>query len=150
MSDLTADLLAAVVAATPDRKEAALRVLRGAVQEPAARPATGPLLMGMGAGAKFLGVSRATLWRACLAGRIQKVELFHGSYRVRREDLEALAAGKMGTPQQSEASGAVVRSTLRGRHAAGQVSEYRSKRGRPKKASGPASHGSYAGAMRLT
>lgn len=109
MSDLTADLLAAVVAATPDRKEAALRVLRNEVQELAARPVTGPLLMAMGAGAKFLGVSRATLWRACLAGRIQKVELFPGSYRVRREDLEALAEGKMG------------------------MSEYRSKRGRPRK-----------------
>jgi hypothetical protein len=109
MSDLTADLLAAVVAATPDQKESALKFLRGELPQSSGRPATGPLLMGMGAGAKFLGVSRATLWRACLAGRIQKVELFRGSYRVRREDLEALAAGKMG------------------------VSEYKSKRGRPRK-----------------
>lgn len=91
MSDLTADLLAAVVAATPERKASALKVLRGEVLESGSRPVTGPLLMGIGAGAKFLGVSRATLWRACLAGRIQKVELFPGSYRVRREDLEALA-----------------------------------------------------------
>jgi hypothetical protein len=107
MSDLTADLLAAVVAASPDRKELALRGLRGEMPQTSGRSVTGPLLMGMGAGAKFLGVSRATLWRACLAGRIQKVELFPGSYRVRRDDLEALAAGKMG------------------------MSEHRSKRGRP-------------------
>ena len=94
MSDLTGDLLAAVVAATPERKELALKALRGELAQTGLRPVTGPLLMGVGAGAKFLGVSRATLWRACLAGRIQKVELFPGSYRVRREDLEALAAGK--------------------------------------------------------
>lgn len=108
-SDLTGELLAAVVAASPERKEAALRVLRGAVQEPAVRPATGPLLLGMGAGAKLLGVSRATLWRVIQAGIIPKIELFPGSYRVRREDLEALASGARG------------------------ISEYKSKRGRPRK-----------------
>jgi excisionase family DNA binding protein len=109
MQDLTGELLAAVVAATPERKVAGLRVLRGEATEPAARAVTGPLLLGMGAAAKLLGVSRSTLWRVCLAGRIQRVELFAGSYRVRREDLEALAAGKMG------------------------MSEHRSKRGRPRK-----------------
>jgi hypothetical protein len=98
MSDLTGELLAAVVAATPEQKAAALKVLRGEVPLEPARSAvqsTGPLLMGMRQGAKLLGISRATLWRACLAGRIQKVELFAGSYRVRRDDLEALAAGKL-------------------------------------------------------
>jgi len=100
MSDLTGDLLTAVVAATPERKDAALKVLRGEL--PAARPTTGPLLLGVGAGAKFLGVSRATLWRALRAGKLQKVELFPGSFRVRREDLEALAAGRCadGPPDQ--------------------------------------------------
>ena len=87
------EMMQAYLRAAEDQKQAALRVLRGEALGPAAKPVTGPLLMGVGAGAKFLGVSRATLWRACLAGRIQKVELFPGSYRVRREDLEALAAG---------------------------------------------------------
>ncbi len=97
MSDLTGELLAAVVAATPDQKEAALKALRGAPgPERGAAPVTGPLLMGMSEGAKFLGVSRATLWRVLRAGRIRKVELFPGSFRVRREDLEALAAGQKG------------------------------------------------------
>jgi excisionase family DNA binding protein len=96
MSDLTGDLLTAVVAAPPDRKEAALKLLRGEVAQPSAKTSTGPLLLGMGASAKFLGVSRATLWRILQAGTIQKVELFRGSYRVRREDLEDLAAGKFG------------------------------------------------------
>lgn len=106
---LIEEVMQATLAAADDRKQVALRVLRGETLESAARPTTGPLLLGMGAGARFLGVSRATLWRACLAGRIQKIELFPGSYRVRREDLEALAAGKMG------------------------ISEHQSRRGRPRK-----------------
>ena len=101
MSDLTSDLLTAVVAATPERKDAALKFLRGELPA-AARPMSGPLLLGVAAGAKFLGVSRATLWRALRAGKLQKVELFPGSFRVRREDLEALAAGRCadGPPDQ--------------------------------------------------
>ena len=88
------EVIQAALPAAEDRLRLALDALRGVPAPSVLRPTTGPLLMGMGAGAKFLGVSRATLWRACLAGRIQKVELFPGSYRVRREDLEALAAGR--------------------------------------------------------
>jgi predicted DNA-binding transcriptional regulator AlpA len=54
----------------------------------------GPLLMGMSASAKFLGVSRATLWRMVKAGLLQKVEVLPGSFRLRRADLEAIAAGQ--------------------------------------------------------
>jgi predicted DNA-binding transcriptional regulator AlpA len=54
----------------------------------------GPLLMGMSASAKFLGVSRATLWRMVKAGLLQKVEVLPGSFRLRRVDLEAIAAGQ--------------------------------------------------------
>jgi len=91
------ELMKAALAATEERKANALRVLKGEVALADAsetKPATGPLLMGIGAGAKYLGVSRATLWRACQAGRLQKVELYPGSYRVRREDLERLAQGR--------------------------------------------------------
>jgi len=95
MSDLNGELLAAVVAADDRRKRDALRVLKGeAGLSGPGRRIEGPLLMGFGAGAKFLGVSRATLWRACQAGRLKKVELYPGSYRVRREDLIALAEGR--------------------------------------------------------
>lgn len=91
------ELMQAALGAAEDRKAAALKILRGSPEpEQNTMKGDGPLLMGMGAGAKFLGVSRATLWRACQAGRIQKVELFPGSFRVRREDLESLAAGKSG------------------------------------------------------
>lgn len=110
MGDLTGDLLGAVVAATPERKELALKFLRGELTE-VPRPATGPVLMGMGAAAKYLGVSRATLWRAMRAGKIQRVELFAGSYRVRREDLEALAlrrcSGQAAGRRRDSAGGAV-------------------------------------------
>jgi excisionase family DNA binding protein len=51
----------------------------------------GPLLMGMAASAKFLGVSRTTLWRMISEGRLQKVEVLPGSFRLRRADLEAVA-----------------------------------------------------------
>ena len=124
MSGLTGDLLAAVVAATPDRGESALRVLRDEVPQPAARPTTGPLLLGMGAAAKFLGVSRSTLWRVLRAGTIQRVELFPGSFRVRREDLEALAAGTFG------------------------LSESRSRRGRPPRAASENAEQNTQGALR--
>jgi predicted DNA-binding transcriptional regulator AlpA len=53
---------------------------------------TGPLLMGMSASAKLLGVSRATLWRMINAGILQKVEVLPGSFRLRRADLFAVAA----------------------------------------------------------
>lgn len=95
IQNVTNEILRALVAAPDERKIAALKALRGEV-EATARPVAGPLLMGMGGGAKFLGVSRATLCRVCQAGRLQKVELFPGSYRVRREDLVALAAGEFG------------------------------------------------------
>lgn len=110
-TDKTSELLKAILAASDERKDQALRVLRGEIEN-APKPLTAPLLLGMGAGAHLLGVSRATLWRILRAGTIKKVELFPGSFRVRREDLEALATGKFG------------------------LSEPCSKRGRPKKAIG--------------
>lgn len=57
-------------------------------------PTQGPLLLGMSASAKFLGVSRATLWRMIKAGLLQKVEMLPGSFRLRRTDLESVAAGR--------------------------------------------------------
>jgi len=52
---------------------------------------TGPLLLGMDAGAKFIGISRSSLWRLIKSGRITPVEFRPGSYKVRRADLEQLA-----------------------------------------------------------
>ena len=55
---------------------------------------SGPLLMGMTASARLLGVSRATLWRMIKGGLLQKIEVLPGSFRLRRADLESIAAGQ--------------------------------------------------------
>jgi hypothetical protein len=96
IENVTNEILRALVAAPEERKAAALKALRGELAEGAPKPVNGPLLMGMKDGARYLGTSRSTLWRILQAGKIQKVELFAGSYRVRKEDLIALAAGELG------------------------------------------------------
>ena len=81
--------------APPDAQEAIDRILEG--KFPAkAEVATGPLLCGMSPAAKYLGVSRATLWRMIKAGRLGRVEVLPNSFRVRRAELEALASGEGG------------------------------------------------------
>jgi excisionase family DNA binding protein len=90
---LTEELITAAVTATDDRKAAALKALRGEIAAQPGKIIQGPLLLGVGAAAKFLGVSRGTFWRAMQAGKIRKVELHSGSFRVRKEDLLELAAG---------------------------------------------------------
>ena len=90
---LTEELITAAVTATDDRKAAALKALRGEIAAQPGKIIQGPLLLGVGAAAKFLGVSRGTFWRAMQAVKIRKVELHSGSFRVRKEDLLELAAG---------------------------------------------------------
>lgn len=87
------DRLIQFLQATPEQQAAIDRILEGKVQA-RVEVSSGPILLGMGAAAKFLGVSRATLWRMIQVGRLQKVELLPGSFRVRRADLDAIAAGK--------------------------------------------------------
>lgn len=87
------DRLMRILQATPAQMEIIDKVLNGEVHSTVI-PATGPLLLGMGAGAGFLGVSRATLWRMIRAGKLHKVEVLPGSFRVRRSDLESIAMGK--------------------------------------------------------
>lgn len=79
--------------ATPEQQAAIDSILAGK-QLVASEPARGPLLLGMGAAAKLLGVSRATLWRMIKAGKLSKVEVLPDSFRVRRCDIEAIAGGK--------------------------------------------------------
>ena len=87
------DRLKRLFAASPEQMEAIDGILEFGVQKkPMATP--GPLLMGMSASAKLLGVSRATLWRMTKAGLLQKIEVLPGSFRLRRADLEAIAAGQ--------------------------------------------------------
>ena len=82
-------LLMRLLQATPQQQEVIAQILNGKTDLKTAAP-TGPLLLGMGAGAKFLGVSRATLWRMVKLGKLEKVELLPGSFRIRRADLESI------------------------------------------------------------
>lgn len=96
---LIEELMQGALGADDDRKRSALKVLKGeaTIGDPDARPArpiTGPMLMGVGAAAKLMGISRGTMWRILQAGLIEKVELFPGSYRLRRSDIEDLIEGR--------------------------------------------------------
>jgi excisionase family DNA binding protein len=88
------EIIQAVFSATDEAKSQALLILQGKVPESKLAPINGPLLMGMGDSAKLLGVSRATLWRMIRDGRLEKVEIYHNAFRLRREDILALANGR--------------------------------------------------------
>jgi len=88
------DRLLKILQAPPEIQSEIDRILEGKPPAPHSEPPTGPLLMGMSASAKFIGVSRATLWRMCRADRLQKVEILPGSFRLRRSDLLKLVAGE--------------------------------------------------------
>jgi predicted DNA-binding transcriptional regulator AlpA len=91
-------------AASSEQMQAIDGILESRIQEkPTAT--TGPLLMGMSASAKLLGVSRATLWRMTKCGLLQKIEVLPGSFRLRRADLEAVAAGQKRLYCNENASG---------------------------------------------
>ncbi len=79
--------------ATPQQQVAIDLILAG--QMPMTAPASvGPLLLGMSNAANLIGLSRATLWRMIRAGRLERVEVLPGSFRVRRADIEAIVGGK--------------------------------------------------------
>ncbi len=80
--------------ASPEKQAEIDRILEGKAQVER-ESASGPLLYGMTRAARHLGVSRATLWRMIRAGRLKKIEILPGSFRIRRADLESLAAGKL-------------------------------------------------------
>jgi predicted DNA-binding transcriptional regulator AlpA len=91
------DLIRAVFTATDEAKARALAILEG--REPPALSsvegsAAAPLLLSMGESAALLHVSRATLWRTIKAGRLPKVELYPGAFRLRRSDILAIVNGK--------------------------------------------------------
>ena len=79
--------------ASPEQQAMIDRILEGRLAPEPPAP-NGPLLIGMGAGSRLLGVSRATLWRMIKAGRLDRVEVLPGSFRVRRADVEAIANGR--------------------------------------------------------
>ena len=88
MSDLTSELLAAIVAAPAERKKEALDLLRG---KSPAEDAPRPLLYAPTEAAVLLSVSRSTLWRLIRSGRLTRVEVMPGFFRITRASLMALA-----------------------------------------------------------
>ena len=82
-----------LIAAPMERLAAVDLALLGQSEPP--RPAsTGPLLLRLAEAAALLNVGRCTLWRLRKSGRLPQIELLPGSFRVRRADVEAIAAGK--------------------------------------------------------
>jgi len=88
MSDLTSELLTAIVAAPSESKRAALDLLRGKAP---AEDAPRPLLYAPTEAAVLLSVSRSTLWRLIRSGRLTRVEVMPGFFRITRASLMALA-----------------------------------------------------------
>lgn len=78
--------------ASPEQQAAIDRILEGKLA-PEPQAPRGPLLMRVKDAAILLGVHRTTMWRLVKAGRLETVELL-GSLRVRRADVEGLAAGQ--------------------------------------------------------
>lgn len=85
------DLIRAVFIATDEAKAKALAILEGRNNPDTTSV---PLLLTMGEAASLLNTSRATLWRILKRGRLQKVELYPGAFRLRRADVVSLANGK--------------------------------------------------------
>ncbi|QHI70165.1 helix-turn-helix transcriptional regulator [Tichowtungia aerotolerans] len=83
-------VIQAVFTATDEAKEHALEILEGRAGSPNLPQDNDPLLLRMGEAAEMLNVSRATLWRTIKAGSLEKVELYPGSFRLRRSDIIAL------------------------------------------------------------
>lgn len=89
-TDKTALLLQAILAAPPEAKDGALRLLRGELTPPT--PAqTGPLLLTMGSAAALAGISRSSLWRMIRMKKIAPVEILPGTFRVPRIAIERIA-----------------------------------------------------------
>lgn len=88
------EVVAAALPATPENRYKALLALEGR-EYPIEND--GPLLLTMGEACELIPCSRSTLWRIIQAGRLEKVELFPGSNRLRRADVLALAGVKGGS-----------------------------------------------------
>lgn len=85
------DLIRAVFSATPEAKERALAILQGEEAPPINDE---PLLLTMGEACELIPCSRATLWRICKAGRLEKVELYPNAFRLRKSDILGLVSRK--------------------------------------------------------
>ncbi len=81
------DLIGKWLSATDEAKERALEILEG--KEPLSEY-EGPLLLSMGEACELMGLSRSSLWRLLKSGRLEKIELHPGSFRIRKADIHTL------------------------------------------------------------
>jgi excisionase family DNA binding protein len=91
MGQIPSKILQGLLQADPERMELVAQVLEGNWSPKAVSSTSEPLLLQMKNAAKLLGTSRTTLWRLIRSGRLGKVEILPGSFRVRRSDIEKLA-----------------------------------------------------------
>jgi excisionase family DNA binding protein len=97
-----------ILQASPEQLTAIDRVLDG-MMEPARPERRGPFLLNMGNAASLMGVSRPTLWRMLNAGRLARVEVLPGTYRVRREEVEEIAFGQKAEIRKVESGNVELR-----------------------------------------
>ena len=83
------DRMMKILLASPEQLEGIDRILNGE-PPPQTRMLNAPALLGTSAAAAALGVSRGTLWRMVHGGTLKRVEIFKGSFRIRRSDIEDL------------------------------------------------------------
>ena len=88
-NDHLAELMQAALTAPEGLRFSALRLLKGETP-----PDNGPLLLTISEAARRLNLSRNTVRRIVKEGRLARVEIYTGSFRLRRLDVEALAAGR--------------------------------------------------------
>ena len=96
MDDSSNRRLIGMLQASTDQLRAIDHILAGDSVAQSNRPLCGPLLLNMSEAARFVGISRTSLWRLVKAGRLPRIEVLPGSYRVRREDVETLAGYRSG------------------------------------------------------
>jgi excisionase family DNA binding protein len=90
-SQISVEFLTALASAPGERRAAALRILTGDAALAAADDR--PLLMTIVEAARRLNVSATTVRRAIKSGRLTKIEIYPGAFRLRRTDVEAIAFG---------------------------------------------------------
>ena len=83
----------AAVDITPQQKKEAMDILSGKAKQTPQEKKDGPALLTQAQAAKFLGLSRSTIWRMAQAGELTPIPI-HGSKRYRKVDLEKLAGLK--------------------------------------------------------
>ena len=80
-------LIKGIFSASEETKSRLLLILQG---EDVPLRSDEPLLLTMGQAAKLMGLSRSSLWRLLKIGRLEKVQLYPGSFRIRKSDILSL------------------------------------------------------------